>query len=77
LASRKDELHVFDNAAEGKNKSASAIYFFYNGAWRRVGLPASTDVGTNVVFNPGTGVIIRKAITIDGSTAVWQNPPNY
>jgi uncharacterized protein (TIGR02597 family) len=69
-----DELIAFDNTAVAKNKSASAIYYYWNGAWRQNGAGA-TDKGNDVVFTPGTGVVIRKGV--GGTTALWSNPPNY
>jgi uncharacterized protein (TIGR02597 family) len=71
---RKDELLVFDNTVQGKNK-VPATYYYYSGAWRKVG--TSGDVGTNEVFTPGTGVIIRKATNSVAATAIWVNSPNY
>ena len=62
-----DELYVFDNTSTGIKKAAAAVYFYYNGAWRKVGAPITSNFGTTAVFVPGTGVIIRKSGT--GSTA--------
>jgi uncharacterized protein (TIGR02597 family) len=70
--SRTDELLVFDNASVAKNKSASAIYYYWNDAWRAVG-KGNTIVGTNQVFTPGTGVIIRKSTAAQPTT--WTNLP--
>ena len=64
---RKDELLVYDNAAAGINKPAAATYYFFNGAWRKVGSASSVDFGSTAVFAPGTGVLLRKAGT--GGTA--------
>jgi uncharacterized protein (TIGR02597 family) len=71
---RTDELLVFDNSIAQKNKSASSIYYFWNGAWRRVG-GGSTDFGTTQVFTPGTGVIIRKGTNV--TSASWLNSANW
>ncbi|MCF7762221.1 MAG: TIGR02597 family protein [Verrucomicrobia bacterium] len=71
---RTDELLVFDSAQVAKNQSASATYYYWNGAWREVGVGA-TDVGNEVVFAPGTGVIIRKAAGT--GSVVWSNAANY
>jgi uncharacterized protein (TIGR02597 family) len=65
---------VFDNNLVAKNKSSSAIYYYWDGAWRRVGA-GSIIVGSDIVFTPGTGVIIRKG-TNTGSQ-VWTNAPSY
>jgi uncharacterized protein (TIGR02597 family) len=77
LLTRKDELLVFDNTVQQKNKSPSATYFYYNSAWRKSGQPSTVDFGTNVVFEPGIGVIIRKATNSVAATAIWVNSPNY
>jgi uncharacterized protein (TIGR02597 family) len=71
---RTDELLVFDNTTTNKNRSASAVYYYLSSGWRRVGTN-STFVGTNEVFTPGTGVIIRK--TTNNITPVWINPASY
>jgi uncharacterized protein (TIGR02597 family) len=72
--SRTDELLVYDHSVIGKNKSPSATYFYWNKAWRRVGA-GSLDVGTDEVFLPGKGVIIRKGPA--PNTAAWVNLPAY
>jgi uncharacterized protein (TIGR02597 family) len=72
--SRTDELLVFDNSVVQKNKSSSSIYYYWNGAWRRVG-SGSADVGLTQIFIPGTGVIIRKSTNVTSS--VWVNVPNW
>ena len=71
---RTDELLVFDSTVIGKNKSPSATYYYWNNAWRKFGAGA-TDVGTDQVFTPGTGVIIRKGASV--SSTVWVNSPTY
>lgn len=72
--SRTDELQVFDNTIIGKNKSASAIYYYWNNAWRSVGT-GSSDVGNVQVFQPGLGVILRKAT--NNTSPAWINDPNW
>ncbi|HTG44729.1 MAG TPA: TIGR02597 family protein, partial [Verrucomicrobiae bacterium] len=64
---RSDELLVFDNASTGRNKSASATYYYYNGAWRKVG-SGSTVVNLDAVFKPGTGCILRLEA---GTSSQW------
>jgi uncharacterized protein (TIGR02597 family) len=71
--SRTDELLVFDNNVASRNKSASAVYYFWNDAWRQVGL-GNADVGANVLL-PGTGFIIRKAT--NNVSATWTNAPTW
>jgi uncharacterized protein (TIGR02597 family) len=72
--SRTDELFTFDNSIVAKNKSAAAVYYYWNSAWRRVGA-GNTVVGNTTVFAPGSGVIIRKGTNI--ASPVWTNAPNY
>ena len=71
---RTDELLTFDNAVIEKNKSASAVYYYWNNAWRSVGA-GSTDVGNTPVFVPGNGVIIRKAT--NNTAPIWSNNANW
>ena len=71
--SRTDELLVFDNTVASRNKSASAVYYYWQNAWREVGF-GSADVGANLLM-PGTGFIIRKGT--NNATAVWTNSPNW
>jgi uncharacterized protein (TIGR02597 family) len=71
---RTDELQTFDNSIVSRNKSASAVYYYWNNAWRQVGA-GSTDAGTNEVLGAGTGFIIRKGTNATG--AVWTNTPGY
>lgn len=70
---RLDELMVFDNSVAAKNKSAAATYYYWNNAWRKVGAGAA-DVGTDLVFTPGTGVVLRSGS--GASTTVWTNSLN-
>ncbi len=72
---RTDELLVFDNNQVAKNKSAAATYYYLN-TWRRVG-SGSTNMGSQPVFLPGTGVIIRKKSTATGYSTNWVNSPTY
>jgi uncharacterized protein (TIGR02597 family) len=71
---RTDELLVFDNSVAQRNKSPVAVYYYWNSAWRRVDAGAAI-VGSDAVFTPGTGVVIRKATNTTAS--VWVNSPNY
>lgn len=67
-----DQLLVFDNAAVQLNKSPSLTYTFLNGVWTRSDMAG--DAGTDQVFQPGSGVIIRRAATSDGGTSFWAVP---
>lgn len=67
--SRKDELLWFDPAGTGINRAASAIYFYYNNGWRKVGASVATDFGASVELTAGSGFIIRKVA--NGNTAAW------
>ena len=65
---RSDELLVFDNSTVGKNKSASAIYFFQGDHWRKVGGGlASFD---NELLPAGAALVIRKAANA-GTAVTW------
>ena len=77
VAQRTDELLVFDNTSSANNKSASATYFYYNGAWRKFGADLTQDFGSTLVFTPDTAVIIRKASTANAATSIWTNSPTY
>ncbi|MGZ4964449.1 MAG: TIGR02597 family protein [Limisphaerales bacterium] len=69
---RTDELLTFDNTVAQKNKSSSAVYYYWNSGWRRVG-SGSADFGAAQVFTPGAGFIIRKAT--NATSVVWTNAP--
>ena len=75
-AVRTDQLYVFDNTQLTFNKSASAIYYYYNGGWRKVGGNVAQDFGTDTIPS-GAGVIVRKKSTSDGATKFVATPPNY
>jgi uncharacterized protein (TIGR02597 family) len=74
LASHTDELYVYDNSTVGKNKTIAAIYYYWNGAWRKSGF-GTIDFGNDLVFTAGSGIIIRAAPA--ASADVWSNPPGY
>jgi uncharacterized protein (TIGR02597 family) len=73
---RVDQLFVFDSTTASINKSASATYFYSNGAWRKFGQSISTNFGTDTI-PAGAGFVIRKGITANGSAQFWQNAPTY
>jgi len=66
-----DRLLVFDNTTAKLNKAASTVYYYVNG-WRKSG--STGTFGSDEVFTPGTGVIIRKAKTSAGASVIWTNP---
>ena len=74
-ANRTDELLVFDNSQTGQNKSSVATYYYLN-TWRRVG-SGTANMGSQQIFTPGTGVIIRKGATANGLSSSWTNSPTY
>jgi uncharacterized protein (TIGR02597 family) len=69
---RTDELLTFDNTEVVKNRSSSAVYYYWNNAWRRVGA-GTNDVGNDPVLMPATGFIIRKSTNATG--VIWTNAP--
>lgn len=78
--SRTDELLVFDSAASGQNNSPIYTYYYFTGTnpgWRRVGGGLSTVRDSDVVFQPGQGVIIRKAAQSSPTTSVVSITPPY
>lgn len=73
---RADSLLTYDNTQPGTDKLPNAVYFYYNGGWRSVGADPMTDYGTTLIPY-GSGFMIRKAISNNGSTTFWQNTRNY
>ncbi len=72
---RRDQLMVFDNTQQAQNKSATAIYFYHNGIWKKSGF-GSTDYGTDVI-RAGAGFMIRKYQSGNGATVFWKNTNSY
>ena len=72
---RGDELLYFKNAAAGYDKEPARIYIYKGGIWRWVG--SAGNAGDDVVFKPGSGVVIRKAAKANSATALWTNPRKY
>ena len=72
---RADQLFLYDNTVASINKSASAVYYYYNGAWRSAN-DSSSDYGTTPIPY-GVGITIRKAVTSNSITSFWQNTRNY
>lgn len=80
-APQSDQLFVFDNLSVGKNKSASAVYFYLGSGtakpagWYRVGDTAvSADA---VVLKPGEGLVIRKRGSATPRSDAWDLLPAY
>ncbi|MDQ8194400.1 TIGR02597 family protein [Coraliomargarita sp. SDUM461004] len=78
-----DQVLVVDNFAEGFNKAAVAIYYYYNGSafggpgWRLKGGSLLTIMDAVEVFQPGQGVILRKAASSETDTHLWHFLPGY
>ena len=74
LGNPTDELFTFDNTLTGTDRTATAIYYYWGGAWRRVGA-GTADVGADIVFAPAATAVIRK--NLGSSTPLWVNTPTY
>ncbi len=72
---RKDQLLVFNNELQARNKAASASYYYYAGDWYKVGTQGVTF--NDAVIPAGAGFMVRKAKTADGATVFWNNPASY
>lgn len=64
----KDQVLWYDPADVGTNRPPSAAFYYFNGAWRKVGSSSSTDFG-NTALKAGGGFIIRKAA--NGTSSTW------
>lgn len=75
-AVRTDEVYVYDNTVPGINKSP-VTYYYANGAWRKfVTGGSAVDAGDDIVFQPGSGVIIRRGLDNSGPRSVnWSFAP--
>lgn len=77
-----DSVLVFDNAAAGINKSASAVYFYYTGSlaggpgWRRQGA-ALNSIFDGAQLNAQEGFIVRKRATEMPQETAWTHIPHY
>lgn len=78
-----DQVLVFDDSVVGMNKGASATYYYFNGTtyngpgWRKIGGGFTNIFDNTAVFQPGSGVIIRKRSTGTPSSVVWNLPLPY
>lgn len=77
-----DKLLVFDDTSAGIDKAATKAYYYYTGAgfggpgWRLQGGGLTTIRNTEVVFQPGSGYIIRKEASATPSMVTWTLPTN-
>jgi uncharacterized protein (TIGR02597 family) len=76
VVARRDQLLVFDNAAIGINKSASATYFYVgtaeSGTWRSTTAPAVD--ASDVTIPAGSGIVIRKyGAGLSTGSEFWKN----
>ncbi|WP_050030933.1 TIGR02597 family protein [Verrucomicrobium sp. BvORR034] len=78
-----DKLLLFDDSLVLKNKAASKIYYYFTGdtfggpGWRMLGGGFTSVKNNDVVFQPGSGFIIRKQATPTPTTTVWTIPAVY
>jgi uncharacterized protein (TIGR02597 family) len=78
-----DLLMVLDNAEAGFDKSAVDVYYYYDGTefggagWRLKGGGFTTIMDEVEVFQPGQGIIIRKAGSTESTEHFWQHLPTY
>ena len=71
-----DALYVWDQTVPQRNRLFSnADKYTYNGNWRKN--DGTADVGSDQVFLPGFGFVIRKAMSAEVSQRMWVNEPNY
>ncbi len=71
-----DALYVWDQTVPRRNRMFSnADKYTYDGNWRKN--DGSDDVGSEQVFLPGFGFVIRKAMNTGIDEVIWVNEPNY
>lgn len=71
-----DALYVWDQTVPQRNRLiANADKYTYDGNWRKN--DGSEDVGSEQVFLPGVGFVIRKAMNTAIDEVIWVNEPNY
>jgi uncharacterized protein (TIGR02597 family) len=76
-----DSLLVFDPTVVAQNKSATAIYYYYNDGqgttgWLKLG-DDSNFYDSSTIFQPGYGYIIRRAGQSSPTSTVWTYTPPY
>ncbi len=72
---RRDQLLVFNNDLQLKNKTPSATYYVSGGTWKLVN-GGTADQGT-VSIPAASGFIVRKYQVAGHPTAFWTNTPTY
>ncbi len=71
-----DALYVWDQTVPQQNRLISnADKYTYDGTWHKN--DGAADVGSEQVFLPGFGFVIRKAMNADQNNVIWVNNPNY
>lgn len=82
IASRQDQVLVWDNTVLGKNKAADVSYYYYTGTsgagpgWRKSGV-TGTIADNDVVVGPNKGIVIRKKSSGGPVTTLWTVKPPY
>ena len=82
VASRQDQVLVWDNTVPGKNKAADLSYYYYTGAnapgpgWRKAGF-ANTLADSDVVISRTKSIVIRKKAGSSPLTSLWSVRPPY
>lgn len=71
----RDEIKFYSFTDINNAPGGGGSYVLLTNGWRKVGA-YTVDAGTNLLFEPGTGYVIRKIATNAAST-IWVNPPNY
>ena len=78
-----DRLLVWDDTLVGHDKPSARIYYYYTGSgsggpgWRLLGGSNSAIQDDEPVFQPGTGVVIRKQAQPSAGTQIWHVPLIY
>lgn len=72
---RRDTVFILDNDSRGFNRAGIRSFFVVGGEWREnvSGFPNSDEFE----LRPGATLLIRRTSTVDGSTSVVINQPNY
>lgn len=69
LNDRKDILQVYEGGNENKKLTPTAEYFFYQGAWRKVGASAGESFDTATI-PAAAAIVLSKAPSVD-QTVYW------